>query len=83
MNATLNVDNARALIDLIRRNPGKYAFGSIGAGSLSHLAMEVIALKSGTQLVHVPYPSSPQAMTALIRNDVQMVCLPIVIDFIG
>jgi tripartite-type tricarboxylate transporter receptor subunit TctC len=38
--------------------------------------MAAIALKSGTQLVHVPYASSPQAMTALIRNDVQMVCLP-------
>ncbi len=38
--------------------------------------MEAIALKSGTTLVHVPYSSSPQAMTALIRNDVQMVCLP-------
>jgi tripartite-type tricarboxylate transporter receptor subunit TctC len=76
VNATLGVDDTRALIDLIRRNPGKYAFGSIGAGSLSHLAMEAIALKSGGQLVHVPYPSSPQAMTALIRNDVQMVCLP-------
>jgi tripartite-type tricarboxylate transporter receptor subunit TctC len=76
VNATLGVDNTRALIDLIRRNPGKYAFGSIGVGSLSHLAMEAIALKSGAQLVHVPYPSSPQAIMALIRNDVQMVCLP-------
>jgi tripartite-type tricarboxylate transporter receptor subunit TctC len=76
VNAALGVDSTRALLDLIRRNPGKYAFGSIGAGSLSHLAMEAIVLKSGTQLVHVPYPSSPQAMTALIRNDVQMVCLP-------
>ena len=38
--------------------------------------MEAIALKSGTTLVHVPYPSSPQAITALMRNDVQMVCLP-------
>ena len=76
VNAALGVDSTRELIDLIGHNPGKYAFGSIGAGSLSHLAMEAIALKSGTQLVHVPYPSSPQAMTALIRNDVQMVCLP-------
>src|SRR5690348_4115946 len=76
VNAGLGVADARALVDLIKRNPGKYAFGSIGAGSLSHLAMEAIALKSGTQLVHVPYPSSPQAVTALIRNDVQMVCLP-------
>jgi tripartite-type tricarboxylate transporter receptor subunit TctC len=76
VNVSLGVNTTQELIDLIRREPGKYAFGSIGTGSLSHLAMEAIALKSGTQLVHVPYPSSPQAMTALIRNDVQMVCLP-------
>jgi tripartite-type tricarboxylate transporter receptor subunit TctC len=76
VNAGLGVNTIQELIDLIKRNPGKYAFGSIGAGSLSHLAMEAIALKSGTQLVHVPYSSSPQAMTALMRNDVQMVCLP-------
>jgi tripartite-type tricarboxylate transporter receptor subunit TctC len=76
VNVSLGVNTTRELIDLIRRNAGKYAFGSIGTGSLSHLAMEAIALKSGTQLVHVPYASSPQAMTALIRNDVQMVCLP-------
>src|ERR1700746_993936 len=76
VNAALGVNDTRALIDVIKRNPGKYAFGSIGAGSLSHLAMEAIALKRGTQLVHVPYASSPQAVTALLRNDVQMVCLP-------
>ena len=76
VNTSLGVDTSRELVELIRRNPGKYAFGSIGTGSLSQLAMEAIALKSGTQLVHVPYASSPQAMTALIRNDVQMVCLP-------
>ena len=40
--------------------------------------MEAIALKSGTQLVHIPYGSSPQAVTALIRGDVQIVCLPAV-----
>ena len=38
--------------------------------------MEAIAIKSGTQLVHIPYGSSPQAVTALIRGDVQMACLP-------
>jgi len=76
VNASLGVNSVTALIDLIRRNPGKYNFGSIGTGSLSQLAMEAIALKSGTRLVHVPYASSPQAVTALIRNEVQMVCLP-------
>jgi len=76
VNSSLGVDSVPALIDLIRKNPGKYNYGSIGTGSLSQLAMEAIALKSGTRLVHVPFPSSPQAVEALIRNDVQMVCLP-------
>ena len=76
VNASLGVKNTAELIDLIKRNPGKYTYGSIGTGSLSQLAMEAIALKAGTKLVHVPYPSSPQAIQALMRNDVQMVCLP-------
>jgi tripartite-type tricarboxylate transporter receptor subunit TctC len=76
VNTSLGVTTTQQLVSLIKANPGKYAYGSIGTGSLSQLAMEAIALKSGTQLVHVPYSSSPQAMTALIRNDVQMVCLP-------
>jgi tripartite-type tricarboxylate transporter receptor subunit TctC len=76
VNAGLGVDTVAGLIDLLKKNPGKYNYGSIGNGSLSHLAMEAIALKSGTQMVHIPYASSPQAMTALLRNDVQMACLP-------
>jgi tripartite-type tricarboxylate transporter receptor subunit TctC len=76
VNPSLGVERVTALVALLKQNPGKYNFGSIGAGSLSHLAMEAIALKSGTQIVHVPYPSSPAAVTALLRNDVQMVCLP-------
>ena len=27
-------------------------------------------------MVHIPYPGSPQAMTAVLRGDVQMACLP-------
>jgi tripartite-type tricarboxylate transporter receptor subunit TctC len=74
--ASLGVDNVAALVELIKREPGKYNFGSIGNGSLSHLAMEAIAQKSGTKLVHIPYGSSPQAMTAVIRGDVQMAVMP-------
>src|SRR6266853_6083080 len=76
VNVRLGVGTVAELVDVLRTNPGKYNFGSIGNGSVSHLAMEAIALKSGTQIVHVPYTSSPQAMTALLRGDVEMVCLP-------
>jgi tripartite-type tricarboxylate transporter receptor subunit TctC len=74
--ANLPVNNVAELIALLKKDPGKYNFGSIGNGSLSHLAMEAIAQKSGTQLVHIPYGSSPQAMTAVMRGDVQMAVMP-------
>jgi len=76
VNPELKVNSVAELIALLKANPGKYNFASIGNGSLSHLAMEALALKSGTKLVHVPYASSPQAITAIIRNDAQMGCLP-------
>jgi tripartite-type tricarboxylate transporter receptor subunit TctC len=76
VNSALAVNSVAELVALLKREPGKYNFGSIGNGSLSHLAMEAIALKSGTQMVHVPYPGSPQAMTAVLRGDVAMACLP-------
>jgi len=76
VNPALGVNSVAELVALLHKNPGKYNFASIGNGSLSHLAMEAIALKAGAQLVHVPYPSSPQAITAVMRNDVQIACLP-------
>jgi len=71
VNPSLGVNSVVELVALLRKNPRKYNFASIGIGSLSHLAMEAIAIKGGAELVHVPYTSSPQAITAVIRNDAQ------------
>jgi len=76
INPALGVNSVSELVALLKKNPGKYNFASIGNGSLSHLAMEAIAIKAGAELVHVPYASSPQAITAVIRNDAQITCLP-------
>ncbi len=76
VNPGLKVNTVGELIALLKKDPGKYNFGSIGNGSLSHLAMEAIAQKSGTKIAHLPYKSSPQAITAVIRNDVQMAMMP-------
>jgi tripartite-type tricarboxylate transporter receptor subunit TctC len=72
----LGVNSMADLIKLIKANPGKYDFASIGTGSLSQLAMEAVAIKAGSKLIHVPYKSSPEAMLAVIRGDVQMACMP-------
>ena len=44
VNSTLGVNSVAELVALLKREPGKYNFGSIGNGSLSHLAMEAIAI---------------------------------------
>ena len=44
VNSSVKVNSVAELIALLKREPGKYNFGSIGNGSLSHLAMEAIAL---------------------------------------
>lgn len=76
VNADLKVDSVADLIALLKAKPGTFNFASIGNGSLSHLAMEAVALKSGAKVVHVPYPGSPQATLAIMRNDAQMGILP-------
>jgi len=74
--ASLGVNSVADFIALAKSDPSKIAFGSIGAGSLSHLTMEAIAIKAGVKLTHIPYGGSPAAITAVIRGDVQAACLP-------
>jgi tripartite-type tricarboxylate transporter receptor subunit TctC len=65
-----------ANLTAIKREPDKFTYGSIGRGSLSHLAMASLAMKAGANVVHLPFQGSPAAVTALLRGDVQMAVLP-------
>ncbi len=76
VNPDLAAASVGELLALLRREPGRLNFASIGVGSLSHLAMEAIAMEGGVRPVHVPFQGSPAAVTALIRGDVQMAVLP-------
>ena len=72
----LGVKNTQQLLDLLRKEPGKLNYASMGAGTISHLAMEALAARSGTQIVHVPYSGSGPAVLALLSGDAQVACLP-------
>jgi tripartite-type tricarboxylate transporter receptor subunit TctC len=76
INADVPAKTTAELVALLKRDPGKFNYGSIGNGSLTHLAMEALSMAADATLVHIPYASSPQAVTALIRGDVHIVCLP-------
>lgn len=58
-----------------KANPGKIAFGSAGAGSSPHLAVEMLKAKTGLDMLHVPYQGQPQAVQDLLANRVQMMAL--------
>lgn len=72
----LGVENTAELLALLKKHPGKYNYASFGNGSIAHLAMELVAAQSGSNIVHVPYPGSPQAIQALLRGDAHMGALP-------
>jgi tripartite-type tricarboxylate transporter receptor subunit TctC len=72
----VSAGNVPDLIKLLKADAAKFTFGSIGRGSLSHLAMEALAIKAGVKLVHLPFAGSPKAVTALLRGDVQLAVLP-------
>ena len=73
---SLGVNSVAELLAKAKADNKGLAYGSIGVGTLSQICMEAIAQKAGVKMVHIPYPSSPAATTALIRGDVQVACLP-------
>ena len=70
--ADLKVDSLKALLALAKSKPGKIDYASVGNGSLSHLAMEMLKMKSDAFLLHIPFNGGPAAALALGRGDVQV-----------
>ena len=72
---SLGVNSVQELVALLKKNPGKYNYSSVGNGTVAHLAMELIKNKSNTYIVHIPYATSPAAVTSMIAGDTQMSAL--------
>jgi tripartite-type tricarboxylate transporter receptor subunit TctC len=60
------------IVALARERPGALNYSSAGAGTSQHLAGELFKLRTGTNIVHVPYKGSAPALTALVAGEVQM-----------
>ncbi len=76
--ADSGITSLMGLVDAMKANPGKFNFSSTGVGSLSQLGVELLKVRTGTFAVHIPYPSSPQAIQAILQGDVQFACVPAV-----
>lgn len=56
----------------VRARPGQLSFASSGVGSGTHIFTELFMAVTGTQMVHVPYRGSGQAMSDLVNGTVQV-----------
>lgn len=72
VNADLDVRTVGDLVALAKRKPGQIAYGSSGNGSGSHLGTELFAAATGTELLHVPYKGSGQAIIDLTAGQIQL-----------
>ena len=64
--------NVAELVALAKANPGKLNFASAAPGSAGHLIGELFKLRTGTDMVHVPYKGAAPAMTDMLAGRVEL-----------
>jgi tripartite-type tricarboxylate transporter receptor subunit TctC len=71
INANVPVKTVKEFIDYVKRNPGKVSYGSAGAGSLTHLTMELFKQETGAFMLHIPYRGIAPAINDLLGGQTQ------------
>jgi tripartite-type tricarboxylate transporter receptor subunit TctC len=66
------VNSVAELIDYAKKHPGKLTYGSVGQGSTTHLAGEMLHMMGGIDIVHVPYKGAAPVVTDLLGGQIDM-----------
>ena len=69
---SLPVKSVKQLIDYAKSQPGKLNYGSPGNGTAQHLTTELLKMRAGIDLVHVPYKSGAGAVNAILTGEAQL-----------
>ncbi|MES2282673.1 MAG: tripartite tricarboxylate transporter substrate binding protein [Pseudomonadota bacterium] len=75
VNPAVQAQSVQDFIRLAKSQPGKLSYGSPGAGSPHHLAMELFAQRAGINLVHVPYKGGAPATQDLLGGTLPVMML--------
>jgi tripartite-type tricarboxylate transporter receptor subunit TctC len=73
----LPVKTLKDVVDLAKKEPGKLNFSSPGLASTTFIAGALFRKAAGINIVHVPFRSAPDAVTAVMRNDAQLYFAPV------
>lgn len=72
VNPSLPVKSVHELITWLKANPTKASYGSVGAGTSTHLEAELFDSVAGVKMQHIPYKGSAPALTDLIGGQIQV-----------
>ncbi len=72
VNNALPANSFKELVALAKAKPGQLNYSTPGAGTPAHLAMELLKVMTGTNIVHIPYKGAAAALTDIIAGNVQM-----------
>ena len=72
VNSKLTAASMKEFLDMARASPGKLNYSSAGSGTTQHLSAELLKLRTGISMVHVPYKGTAPSLTALIAGEVEM-----------
>ncbi len=71
----LPVETLPQFIDYAKARPGKLRYGSGGVGGALHIAVEMLKLATGIDIIHVPYRGGEQAATDAMAGQIEMVSM--------
>jgi tripartite-type tricarboxylate transporter receptor subunit TctC len=72
VNKDFPAKDLKELVTHLKANPGKFNYASAGTGASGHMAMELLKLKAGIDVQHVPYRGGAPAMNDVIGGQVPM-----------
>jgi tripartite-type tricarboxylate transporter receptor subunit TctC len=71
-NPALPASSLKELVAYAKSKPGLVNYGSSGLGSVNHLGTALLANRTGTDMVHVPYKGNAQALPDLLSGRIQL-----------
>jgi tripartite-type tricarboxylate transporter receptor subunit TctC len=74
---SVGVKTFREMVEYAKKNPGKLTFASSGSGTSTHLRLEMLKLKAGIDILHVPYRGGGDSLNDVLPGNVHMMNEPV------